>query len=90
VGSARAWASASVRVCTAPVSWRTALELVVPRVTKMRLVPRLLNWATTAAWAPWPIDMRVMSASTSMIMPNMDRPLRSLLANSDAKAIRRA
>ncbi|MBA7661495.1 hypothetical protein ES703_69514 [subsurface metagenome] len=80
LGSANASASPIVRLLGMPLA---------PIIVR-RFVPISSKREVISAWAPLPTDIRVITAPTPIMTPNMVREERNLFANSDLIAITRA
>src|SRR5579872_4841712 len=66
-------ASPGVNDCRAPEPRLTPPLTMLPGTTTIRLLPKRASCACTAARAPLPIDIEVMTAATPMMMPSVVR-----------------
>src|SRR6059058_5335620 len=90
ISRAMAAASSSVSVNWVPRPRRAPVEVTLPAVATMRLVPRLSIRSVTLACAPAPTPTMAITAPTPMMMPSIVSALRSLFTRSARTAIRTA
>src|SRR5438034_55267 len=88
ISRAMATASSSVSVYWVPWPRRAPLEVTLPDVAMMRLVPRLSIRSVTLACAPVPTPTMAITAPTPMMMPSILNALRSLFTRSARRALR--
>src|SRR5207247_25352 len=88
ISRAMATASSSVSVYWVPWPRRAPLEVTLPDVAMMRLVPRLSIRSVTLACAPVPTPTMAITAPTPMMMPSIVNALRSLFTRSARRALR--
>ena len=87
-GSAKALASAIVRVVAVPRPPRTPLVVELPGETISKLLPRLLIWSSTACCAPGPSPTVRVTDAMPMKMPSTVSNERSRCVRTASSAIR--